>query len=287
MSFSMPQPDKVDRESTTEPDTPPPQTIQVPRRFVFAHLIPLSKVGRRAISTGEEQRSTYHSKFVTNIDYLGNSSTPCFEIALNELPNYPDKGWFIGIGRPDMPDGGVELQLVTAESDEHDVAGVHARLSWIRDAGGFFLVVSNGRGMSCNVNGEHISVLGEMRPVPFKNTILIGELPFTLQYVQRSSLEESHFQVELKAFLSRFLKDDNPFVVPTPRELDSRFGEWIVQTPIARGTFGIVYMVVHAANGSRAAAKQLLKTKYNAKSIEREVEMAKHISKLCHVSLYL
>jgi hypothetical protein len=141
--------------------------------------------------------------------------------------------------------------------------------------------------MSCNVNGEHISVLGEMRPVPFKNTILIGELPFTLQYVQRNDSDESQFQVDLKAFLSRFLRDDNPLVVPTPRELDSRFGEWIVQTPIARGTFGIVYMVVHAANGSRAAAKQLLKTRYNAKSIEREVEMAKRISKLCHVSLYL
>jgi len=124
-----------------------------------------------------------------------------------------------------------------------------------------------------------------MRPVPFRNTILIGDLPFTLQYVQRNNLDESHFQVDLKAFLSRFLKDDNPFVLPTPRKLDSRFGDWIIQTPIARGTYGIVCMVVHAADGKRAAVKQLLKTKNNAKSIDREVEMAKRISKLSHVSL--
>jgi hypothetical protein len=37
----------------------------------------------------------------------------------DELPNFPDKGWFIGIGRPDMLDGGVERQLVTAKADEH------------------------------------------------------------------------------------------------------------------------------------------------------------------------
>jgi serine/threonine protein kinase len=124
----------------------------------------------------------------------------------------------------------------------------------------------------------------DRRLIPFKNTILIGELPFTLQYVRRDDKEESLFQVELKAFFSRVLEDNNPFVLPTPQELDERFGEWKVQHPIGKGTFGTVYMVVHSSDGRQAAAKQLFQTERNTHSIEREVEMAQRISKLSYVS---
>ena len=40
--------------------------------------------------------------------------------------------------------------------------------------------------------------------------------------------------------------------------------------------------MTHAADGRPAAAKQLLKSRYNAKKIEHEVAMAERISKLSH-----
>ena len=127
---------------------------------MFTHLILSSRVSRLAIERGKEQDSTYHSKLITNIEYREDQSTPCFEIALDELPNFPEKGWIIDMARSDMPDEGAELRLVTAKSDEQNVAGVHAHFGWVRHAGGLFVIVNNGRGMSCTISGEHIFVLG-------------------------------------------------------------------------------------------------------------------------------
>lgn len=113
---------------------------------------------------------------------------------------------------------------------------------------------------------------------------MIGECIFTLRYANRTSEEDDQFQVELTQFFRKFHQEENPIILPTPNENDSRFGDWIFQYPISRGAFGVVYMVINSRTGKPAAAKRILKSKKNALNVHREIKMAKRISEFTHVS---
>lgn len=92
------------------------------------------------------------------------------------------------------------------------------------------------------------------------------------------------FQVELAEFFRVFHNDANPLVLPLPSDSEMRFGDWIFQNPISRGSYGVVYMVVNARTGLPAAAKRILKSHRNAYAVDQEIEMTSRISKLTHVS---
>jgi len=76
--------------------------------------------------------------------------------------------------------------------------------------------------------------------------------------------EEEQFQVELAAFFRVFHDETNPLVLPLPSDNEIRYGDWIFQSPISRGAYGVVYMVVNARTGVPAAAKRPLKSGRNA-----------------------
>ncbi|KAF2275503.1 kinase-like protein [Westerdykella ornata] len=267
------------RGSTTEPNTPESvPDLKTPSDWVFARLIPTNRPAQAAIEKTFALNSSHHSQFIAETEFRDKRAL-CFELSLRVLPEYPQIGWRIGKGRADLGNNrGVDLLLHGAGGD--DVAGQHARLNWVKGAAGFFLIASNRRGKRCTMNGDDFT--HDRRVIPFKNTIMLGECAFTLQYVVREPKEEDRFQVELKEFCSSVLQDKNPYILPTPREADARFGDWVVQHAISKGAYGTVYMVTHAADGRPAAAKQLLKTRWNARQVEHEVKMALRISKLEH-----
>lgn len=271
-----------ERGSTTEPNTPESvPDLCPPNDWVFARLIPTNRPAQAALQKTHALNSPYHSSFITRTDFRDGKCL-CFELSLRVLPEFPQLGWRIGKGRADLGNNrGVDLLLYGAGGD--DVAGQHARLNWVKGAAGFFLIASNKRGKRCTMNGDDFT--HDRRAIPFKNTILLGECAFTLQYVVREPKEEDRFQLELKEFCASVLQDKNPFILPTPREMDARFGDWVVQHAISKGAFGTVYMVTHAADGRPAAAKQMLKTKYNARRIDQEIKMAVRISKLSHPAI--
>jgi hypothetical protein len=268
-----------DRGSTTEPDTPD-STGRDTSPYVFARLIPTNRPAREAVQRTRAQGSPFHVNFLGKTAFR-DEETPCFNLSLDTLSEFPKLGWRIGAGRDNLPNRGVDLLCGTTKDDH--VAGIHARLNFVKGAAGFFLIADNARGKLCTINGDDFA--NDRRPIPFRSTITLGECAFTLHYVVRDPDAESRFQLELKAFYKLALADENPFVLPTPREVDSRFGDWVVQYPISKGAYGTVFTVTHAADGRLAAAKQLVKTRFNARKVEHEVAMAKVVSKLSHPSI--
>ncbi|KAK7178009.1 hypothetical protein PSPO01_15946 [Paraphaeosphaeria sporulosa] len=276
------QHETADRGSTTEPDTPDSQNDPpCPDRYTFARLIPTNRPARLALQRTLEQGSSFHKSFIGRIAFR-DEKVLCFEISLHRLPEFPHIGWRIGKGRDNLPNRGVDFLL--CDTDGHDnIAGIHARLGWIKGISGFFLTADNKRGRRCTINGDDFA--NDRRSIPFRSTITLGECAFTLRYVMRDIEEENQFQVELKAFYRLALGDANPFIPPTPHDADARFGDWVVQFPISKGTFGTVFTVTNAKTGQLAAAKQLVMTRRNARNVRNEIAMAQRISTMSHPNI--
>lgn len=272
-----------DRCATTEPNTPEPSPDDINH---FATLIPMNRIARSALDATAQSNSAYHQQFIGEI-ICDSKPTNCFKLSLGTLPEFARLGWRIGKGRDMLRNRGVDL-LLTIDEHENDrnseqdrVAGIHARLNWVKGAGGFFIIADNKKGKGVMMDGEIFRT--DQRLIQPKNTIMIGECVFTLQYVARSPAEDDQFHVELTQFFRQFHRDENPLILPTPNENDSRFGDWIFQHPISKGAYGIVYMVINSRTGRPAAAKQILKSQRNAYGVDREIRMATRISKLTHV----
>lgn len=293
------------RGSTTEPDTPPsasagatsrPLTPASPNSAssptaLYARLVPINGAARDAVeatiaaAAQSPLEFAHHTRFISTTTFNTVAGTPCFEISLANPPEFAHMGWRIGSGRRavpgrrELPNRGVDLLLLGGEG----VAGIHARLNWVRGAGGFFLIADNKRGAACMVNGEVFA--HDARTVPFRNALLLGECVFTLRYVQRAFEDEEQFGVELREYFAhtaQLLDGGQPLILPTPGESQTVIGEWCVHFPISRGAYGIVHMVTHQRDGRPAALKQLLKFERNGPAVDREVRMAKRVAKLSH-----
>lgn len=241
---------------------------------VSAHLIPSNALACSAIVRTAKGASEFHITFIKQIDYRQQPSV-CFELALNNLPEHPGIGWCISKGHEDKDSLGFDLLLVAMNDS---LAGVHVRFVWTPGVTGFFLMIHNQRRKYCTINGDDFSIYGQKWLIPLKNTILLGDCAFTLQYVQRDPAAEENFQFDPKEFLTAF-HNENPVVLPTLQEADSRFGDWVLDGAIQHGTSEAVYQVHHSLDEKQAAAKQLFVTKRNRSKIIQEVRMAK-VSKL-------
>jgi hypothetical protein len=62
------------------------------------------------------------------------------------------------------------------------------------------------------------------------------------------------------------------------------FGDWVVQNPISKRAFSIVYMVINIRTGQPATARQISKSRRNEAAVEQELEMTRRISGLSNVS---
>ncbi|KAJ6024773.1 kinase-like domain-containing protein [Penicillium herquei] len=262
------------RGASTEPNTPEPSNDTS-----FAKLLPLNRLARLAIDTTARSGSQYHEKFIGETIF-DNKPINCFVLSLHNIPHFPHIGWRIGQGRDSLKYRGVDLHLSLKNQKETGVAGLHARLNWVKGASGFFLIADNKAGKKVTMDGEPFGT--DRRLIQPKNTIMIGECVFTLQYTHRTSDEEEQFQTELRQFFRSFYGEQYPLILPTPGENDSRFEDWIFQQPLSRGSFGIVHMVINSRTGRPAAAKRILKSKRNEYSVDREIKMARRISELTH-----
>ncbi|KAJ5625233.1 hypothetical protein N7510_001542 [Penicillium lagena] len=258
----------------------PPSLQQVPDHvYQLAKLIPVNEKARVAIEATARTNVEHHRKFISETIW-DNRVTKCFSLSISTLPEFPHLGWRIGRGRGELRNGGVDLLLYIADEGHADrVAGLHARFNWVKEAAGFF-IISDGEDKRVVVNGEPFRAEKRLIYKP-KNDILIGGCLFTLQYVNRTHQEEDYFQAQLAQMFRRFHHDGNPLILSTP-EHHARFGDWIVQHPISKGAFGIVYMVVHFRSGHPAAAKRIFKSKKNEFSVDREIQMTRRISQISH-----
>ena len=253
---------------------------------VFAILEPQNRLAKlafhRVASRCHEDDLQHHKQFIHLRDSTDGIYTGHYVLSLGCLPEYAPLGWRIGRGRPKERNLGVDI-LLGPTGEEDEVAGLHARFSWVKGGGGFFLIADNARGKPVILNGEILS--NEQRMIPFRNTIAIGECYFSAKFVQRTLEQDEQFQVELVAFYSKVLQENAPLVLPTPSEREVRLGNWIYRNTLAKGTFGIVSIVSHVHTGKPAAAKELLRTPYNIEMVNREVRMAEQLSKLKHVRI--
>ncbi|KAJ5377686.1 kinase-like domain-containing protein [Penicillium cataractarum] len=187
----------------------------------FAMLVPMNAVARSAIEATSRSGSAYHQQFIGQT-FVGDRVTKCFTLSLGRLPEFAHIGWRIGRGRDTLKNRGVDLLLtiedrrIDQDSDENRVAGIHARLNWVKGAGGFFLIADNGRGEPVMMDGEIYR--NNQRSIQLKNSIMIGECVFTLRYYPRNPEEDEQFQVELAEFFRVFHDDANPLVLPLPSD---------------------------------------------------------------------
>jgi hypothetical protein len=165
----------------------------------LAYLVPSNRPACSAILNAHEGRSTYHSKFVTEIEYRGYPYTPCFELALGGLSKQ-EVGWRIGTGCTDHENEGVELLLVTTDDA---IASVHASFGWTIHKPGLLLTILNQQQKSCTINGREFSEGSES--IPLENTILIGDCAFTLLFKPRTRVVEGIFQTELQKYVARLI----------------------------------------------------------------------------------
>lgn len=274
-----PPPSPNSRGVTTEPDTPEPD-ISGSDCFKFARLLPMSRLACNAVDATARSGSEYHRQFIRET-IIENKRVNYFSFSLSELPYFPHIGWRIGKGRDALMHRGVDL-LLSTDDDDDGVAGIHARFNWVKGASGFFLIADNKAGKRVTLNGERFRA--DQRLIIQNNMIMIGDCVFTLQYTALTPDGKEEFQTELREFFRRFHGEQYPLILPTPGDNDSRFRDWIFQQPISRGAFGVVHMVINSRTGRPAAAKRILKSKKNEYSVDREIEMARRISELTHVS---
>lgn len=270
-------------------------TLDIPptpqKRGVFAHMVPLNKLAkeslRRLALETERIDTEYHRKFLesTSDDPQVSKPTYSFALSLDRLPELPSIGWRIGRGRRKLRNLGVDLLLPTDDDNDNDIAGLHARLSWVKGGGGFFLIADNQRGMTVNLNGETLSY--SQRLIPYNNTIGVGQYYFTIKFLERNPAEEEEFQSQLLLMYSAVLKENAPMIMPTPSRNEMRIGDWVVRKPIARGSFGHVSSVTHAHTGKLAAAKELWRTPQNSWSVDREVAICKALMQMSCVSRWV
>jgi hypothetical protein len=259
-----------------------PSTPQ--NRGVFGYMVPLNKLAKeslRKLAVESDLLDTaYHRTFLEPPHEEGQAASDAdsFVLSLDRLPELPSIGWRIGRGRRKLRNLGVDLLLPADDDNDNDIAGLHARLSWVKGGGGFFLIADNQRGMTVNLNGETLAY--SQRLIPYNNTVGIGQYYFTIKFLERNPAQEEEFQAQLLLMYSAVLKENAPFIMPTPSRNEMRIGEWVVRKPIARGSFGHVSSVTHAHTGKLAAAKELWRTPQNSWSVDREVAICKKLMKL-------
>jgi hypothetical protein len=164
----------------------------------LAYLVPSNRPARSAISKARQEQSTYHSNFITEIEYRGCPSTLCFELALGGLPGV---SWRIGRGCNELEDKGVDLLLVT---DDDSIASVHASFGWTIHTHDLLLIILNEQHKPCTINGREFSYGNQ--PIPLENTILIGDCAFSLLFTPRPRAAETLFQDELRNHVLRLLE---------------------------------------------------------------------------------
>ncbi|KAJ5291489.1 kinase-like domain-containing protein [Penicillium angulare] len=243
-----------------------------------SHSATIASQNLLAIDKTAQSGSDYHRKFIGET-ILDNKPTNCFVLSLKNLPLFAHIGWRVGKGRESLQHRGVDLLLCLDQQDD-GAAGIHARFNWVKGASGFFLIADNKSGKKVLMDGE---IFGQdQRLIHRKNTIMIGECIFTLQYSIRDSVKEEQFQLDLRHLFRRCHGEQHPLILPTPGENDSRIGDWIFQQPLSSGGFGIVHMVINSHTGQPAAAKWILKCKRNGRNVDKEIIMARKISKFTH-----
>lgn len=254
------------------------------KRGVFAYIVPINRLAkeslRRLAVETERDDTSYHRGFLESPpDELKiPSDTDCFILSLDLLPEVPGIGWRIGRGRKKLKNLGVDLLLPT---EDDDVAGLHARLSWLKGGGGFFLIADNQRGLTVNLNGEELSYT--QRLIPYQNAIGIGQLFFSIKFLERSPAQEEQFQSQLLLMYSAVLREKTPFIMPTPSRSETRIGDWVVRAPLGKGSFGHVSSVTNIRTGQLAAAKEIWRTPKNSLSVDREVSICYRLKNVRHV----
>jgi hypothetical protein len=246
---------------------------------IIGELLPLSREAKDAFRRLECQRDNpafeHHRQFV-RVNSLGEVH---ITFSLSELPATSALGWIIGRGRKDCKNLGVDIPLLV--DDNGEIAGRHARFTWMEGGGGFFIAADNPRGKTVTLNGEQLC--REQRLIPYRNMISMGDCFFTIKFPTRTTEQETQFQIELAGFYRIVLRDSAPLLAPTPSEHQAMIGEWVVRNAISKGAFGHVYAVTHVRTGRAAAAKEIWRTPQNSAWVDEEVAMAELLIEIKHV----
>jgi serine/threonine protein kinase len=293
-------------EHDTRPNTPDEFTsTSVQYNGDFARLIPTNALAKIAFDElarlmRTEPEWNHHARRSIHVEHCLSSPSPAIleSDTDGEVPQKPTPtltgyyrlnllipphdhrfGWFLGSGRRDLGDAGVDF-LLTAQRRQYRVAGRHARLSLHPETAVLLLTVDNGRVVI--LNGQEELRNGSRAICTLSTGIMIGDLAYKLVYTE---LDDDLFREQLST--ARIETGQTGLAPPatlatTPSNTDQEYQGYIIQSPFAYGTEAIVSAGIDRRTGEAVAVKKVQRKQANTFRIRAELELMKTLKP--HVS---
>jgi hypothetical protein len=205
--------------------------------------------------------------------------TGYYRLNLAIPPHDPRFGWFLGSGRQDLGDTGVDL-LLTAEVRQHRVYGRHARLSLHSESAVLMLHVDHDRNIL--LNGLEEVGKGSRALCAVSTGLMVGELAYRVVF---TGLNERFFREQLQNVRRDTgwgLLDPPSTLATTPSQNHYEYQGYIIQPPFARGSEGLVSPGINKTTGEAVAVKKVQRVRGTVKLIQEEIALMKPLRS--HVS---
>lgn len=203
----------------------------------------------------------------------------CYTFNFVEAPRQPSKGWLIGGGKFSEDDESPDI-LLTERKKIFGVSSRHARLAHNFTSGALVMMVSDSSPVSINghevIDAQHV-IHGRTTSLEF------GALKYSLEIRKYDTDEDYRSHLRYYKNKHGIADDDYPLnLLATPADSDLVTQKYVLKNPIGDGSTCVVYAAYDRRNGTAVAVKKIRRTKINAKHVEQDIYISKHIG--FHVS---
>lgn len=243
-----------------------PENYQLASRCMYIQECQIDQVSERSSSGTDRDRRESPDRIWTGYYCLN----------LEVLPKEGRLGWSFGSGRVDAA---VDFQL-TLRSREHGVRALHGRLRHHSETGVLMLIVDGHKVVW--VNGKD-KVENSQRAIVLRTTgLAIGNLNYILEF---TSLGSRRYREQLSEYL--MARGNSGFELPvslemTPSVAHFEKDNFVIQSPVGKGAFGVVSPGIDLRNGAAVAVKRVTRTDLNIQKVQNEVsimrDMGSHVS---------
>lgn len=200
--------------------------------------------------------------------------TGYYRLNLGILPHDLRFGWFLGSGRRDLGDTGVDL-LLTPQIRQHRVYGRHARLSLHPESAVLMLHVDHDRNVL--LNGLEEVAKGSRALCAVSTGLMVGDLAYKVVFTQ---LNERSFREQLQSVRRETgwgLLDPPSTLATTPSQNHYEYQGYIIQPPFARGSEGLVSAGINKTTGEAVAVKKVQRVRATVNLIRHEIALMKKL----------
>ncbi|KAI0543636.1 kinase-like domain-containing protein [Xylaria curta] len=228
-----------------------------------------------------ESLTELNSETELDIKHLGMVRKGCYILSLKHGPLAPDMGWTVGkrsVG------GGTSADFILcttrfAKRHSPNLRSSHARFGFDRENGAFFIAsLTRSPFAETTVNTTEVS---RQRYALNQHSmrIQVDSLAYEFRYTDFASTED--FVERRKEYLVTNLKASpyRIFDMPTPYRVKRTIGQWTLNAPLGKGSFGRVYLASNSKN--EVVAVKFMQRNSNpgsARAIENEISTCQRLT---------